>query len=165
MHEMTDFLLPFPITEIENGALLYYFIFDPTLTLNNKKTGKGNSPIKYQFISYEDKGFCLFNDMYAVPLELFEKLDLKTQKFLYFMKYSIDNLYSEVFLIFEIDEEFLINYKAYKTFLTEYKKKLELEKSPNNQESSLESVDSLESVKENTENKEKIEEKIETLLN
>ena len=158
MHDdMTNFLLPFPITEIENGALLYYFIFDPTLNLNNKKTGKGTNQIKYQFVSYEDKGFCLFNDMYAVPLELFEKLDLKNQKILYFMKYGIDNIYSEVFLVFEIDEEFLINYKAYKTFLTEYQKKLELEKSLNNQKSSI--------VEENTENKEKIEEKTETLLN
>jgi hypothetical protein len=36
-----------------------------------------------------------------------------------------------VFLLFEIDEEFMINYKAYKTFLLEYKKRLELEKNLN----------------------------------
>jgi hypothetical protein len=157
---MFNFLLPFPITEIENGALLYYFIVDPNLENRiNKKTGKKTEQIKYQFISYEGKEYCLFNDIYAVPLELFERLNLKTQKFLYFMKYSMDNLYSEVFLVFEIDEEFLINYKAYKTFLLEYKKKLELESRFNNQKNSYESVE------ENIEKMEKTKEKTETLLN
>jgi hypothetical protein len=153
---MTDLLLPFPITEIENGALLYYFIFDPNIdNKTNKKTGKKTDQIKYQFISYKGGDFCLFNDMYAVPLELFEKLDLKTQKFLYFMKYGMDKLYSEVFFVFEIDEEFMINYKAYKTFLFEYQKRLELESRLNNQES----------VEEDSSKIEKTKEKNETLLN
>jgi hypothetical protein len=119
--------LPFPVTEVENGVLLYYFVDNTDLI--NKKIKQ----IKYQFASYEGKDFCLFNDIWAVPLEIFEKLDLKSQKFLYFMKYDFTSIYSELFFTFEIDEEFIVNYKAYKTFL-EYKKTLELEKRPNNQE-------------------------------
>jgi hypothetical protein len=152
---MTNILLPFPITEIENGVLLYYFIVDPSLENNIKeKIGKRVGKIKYQFISYKEKDYCLFNDIFAVPMELFERLDLKTQKFLYFMKYSMDSLYSEVILVFEIDEEFIINYKAFKAFL-EYKKTLEQEKNVN-QESSYKSIE---------ENVEKIKEKTEILLN
>jgi hypothetical protein len=37
------------------------------------------------------------------------------------MKYGLENMYSELLFVFEIDEDFIINYKAYKTFL-EYKK-------------------------------------------
>jgi len=152
---MADFFLPFPITEIENGVLLYYFIYDQSLVNKiNKKINK----IKYQFVSYEGKDYCLFNDIYAVPMELFERLDLKTQKFLYFMKCELESMYSELFFVFEIDEEFIINYKAYKTFL-EYKKTLESEKRLNNQESSYESVE------EKAEKIEKTEEETKVLLN
>jgi hypothetical protein len=60
-----------------------------------------------------------------------------------------------VFLVFEIDDEFMINYKAYKTFLSEYKKRLELEKNlnKNNVEETFEK------------NSSKPEEKTESLLN
>jgi hypothetical protein len=64
---------------------------------------------------------CLFNNFWAVPLELFEKIDFKRQKFLYFMRYGFDKIYSELIWVFEINEDFIINYKAFKTFL-EYKK-------------------------------------------
>jgi hypothetical protein len=134
---MTDLVFPFPITEVENGVLLYYFVDNTDLI--NKKI----SQIKYQFVSYEGKDFCLFNDIWAVPLEIFEKLDLKSQKFLYFMKYDFTSIYSELFFTFEIDEEFIVNYKAYKTFL-EYKKTLELEKKSNNQENLKENEESVE---------------------
>jgi hypothetical protein len=56
------------------------------------------------------------------------------------MKCELESMYSELFFVFEIDEEFIINYKAYKTFL-EYKKTLEPEKRLNNQESLNESVE------------------------
>jgi hypothetical protein len=152
---MADFFLPFPITEIENGALLYYFVYDPSLVNKiNKKINK----IKYQFVSYDGKDYCLFNDIYAVPMELFERLDLKTQKLLYFMKYDMYCMYSELFFVFEIDEEFIINYKAYKTFL-EYRKTLESEKRLNNQGSLKESVE------EKAEKIEKTEEETKVLLN
>jgi hypothetical protein len=152
---MTNFYFPFPITEIENGALLYYFIFSPDWeNKTNKKFGKKTEKIidqiKYQFVSYENQNYCLFNDIYAVPLDLFEKLDLKTQKFLYFMKYSPDSPYSEVIFVFEIDEEFMINYKAYQTFLLEYKKRLELEKNFNENVEKTSEENSLKS-EENTE--------------
>jgi hypothetical protein len=111
-------------------------------------------------VSYDGKDYCLFNDIYAVPTELFERLDLKTQKFLYFMKYGINNPYAEVFLVFEIDEEFMINYKAYKTFLSEYKKKLELEKNFNKNIEETSEENSL-----NEENFLKPEEKTESVLN
>jgi hypothetical protein len=149
---MADFFLPFPVTEIENGVLLYYFVYNPNLV--NKKINK----IKYQFVSYDGKDYCLFNDIYAVPMEIFEKLDLKTQKFLYFMKYELENMYSELFFVFEIDEEFIVNYKAYKTFL-EYKKTLEFEKRLNDQESLKESE------KEKVEKIDKTEEETKVLLN
>jgi hypothetical protein len=129
--------LPFPVTEVENGVLLYYFV-DNTVLINKKI-----KQIKYQFASYEGKDFCIFNDIWAVPLEIFEKLDLKSQKFLYFMKYDFTSIYSELFFTFEIDEEFIVNYKAYKTFL-EYKKTLELEKKFNNQENLKENEESVE---------------------
>jgi len=54
------------------------------------------------------------------------------------MKCELESMYSELFFVFEIDEEFIINYKAYKTFL-EYKKTLESEKRLNDQESLKES--------------------------
>jgi len=73
--------------------------------------------------------YCLFNDIWAVPLELFERIDLKNQKFLYFMRYGFDKIYSELVWVFEINEEFIINYKAFKTFL-EYKKLEEETKEP-----------------------------------
>jgi hypothetical protein len=59
-----------------------------------------------------------------------------------------------VFLVFEIDEEFMINYKAYKTYLSEYKKRLELEKNLNK---------NIEKTSE--ENSLKPEEKTESILN
>jgi hypothetical protein len=43
------------------------------------------------------------------------------------MKYDFTSIYSELFFAFEIEDEFIINYKAYKTFL-EYRKTLELGK-------------------------------------
>jgi len=129
--------LPFPVTEVENGVLLYYFV-DNTALINKKI-----KQIKYQFASYEGKDFCIFNDIWAVPLEIFEKLDLKSQKFLYFMRYDFTSIYSELFFTFEIDEEFIVNYKAYKTFL-EYKKTLESEKNINNQENLKENEKSVE---------------------
>jgi hypothetical protein len=158
---MIDFLLPYPITEVENGALLYYLILDPNLA--NQKI----DTIKYQFVSYEGKEYCLFNDIYAVPMELFEKFDLKNQKFLYFMKYDFTSIYSELFFAFEIDDEFIINYKAYKTFL-EYRKKLELEtKKLNNQESLKESAKNIveDKVEKTVEKTNKTEEGTKTLLN
>jgi hypothetical protein len=50
------------------------------------------------------------------------------------MKYELESMYSELLFAFEIDEEFIINYKAYKTFL-DYKKTFESEKRLNYQES------------------------------
>jgi|GEM_PF-6809411 len=129
---MAKILLPYPITEVENGVLLYYFIYDlktiPIPSLRNKKTKviTNTDKIEYQFISCIGHDYCLFNDIWAVPLELFERIDLKTQKFLYFMRYGFDKIYSELVWVFEINEDFIINYKAYKTFL-EYKKQLEEE--------------------------------------
>jgi hypothetical protein len=43
------------------------------------------------------------------------------------MKYGLENIFSEIVWIFEIYDEFLINYKGFKHFL-EYKKKFEEEK-------------------------------------
>ena len=37
------------------------------------------------------------------------------------MRYGFDKIYSELVWIFEINEDFIINYKAFKTFV-EYKK-------------------------------------------
>jgi hypothetical protein len=124
---MPEILLPYPITEVENGVLLYYLIYDPSTTpipsLGSKKTKltTNQDKIKYQFISHIGQDFCLFNDIWAVPLELFERIDFKTQKFLYFMRYGFDKIYSELVWVFEINEDFIINYKAFKTFV-EYKK-------------------------------------------
>jgi len=124
---MSQILLPYPITEVENGVLLYYLIYDPSTIpippLGNKKTKMttNQDQIKYQFISHIGHDYCLFNDIWAVPLELFEKIDLKRQKFLYFMRYGFDKIYSELVWVFEINEDFIINYKAFKTFV-EYKK-------------------------------------------
>jgi hypothetical protein len=91
-------------------------------------------------------------------MEIFERLDLKTQKFLYFMKYDFTSIYSELFFSFEINEEFIVNYRAYKTFL-EYRKTLESEKRLNNQESLKESVE------EKVEKIEKTKDEAKVLLN
>jgi hypothetical protein len=55
------------------------------------------------------------------------------------MRYGFDKIYSELIWVFEIDEDFIINYKAFKTFV-EYKKleketKIEEEKSESNKAS------------------------------
>jgi hypothetical protein len=137
---MSQILLPYPITEVENGVLLYYLIYDPSTipipSLGNKKTKMttNQNQIKYQFISHIGHDYCLFNDIWAVPLELFEKIDFKRQNFLYFMRYGFDKIYSELVWVFEINEDFIINYKAFKTFV-EYKK---LEKETKTEEEKLE---------------------------
>jgi hypothetical protein len=124
---MKEFYFPFPITETEDGVLLYYHVIDQSLV--NQKFNK----IKYQFMFYRDMIFCVFNDTWAVPMEILEKIDLKNQRTLYFIRYGLDSLFSEVFFTFEIDEEFLVNYKAYKTFL-EFKKTLEFERDKEQEE-------------------------------
>ena len=50
------------------------------------------------------------------------------------MRYGFDKIYSELVWVFEINEDFIINYKAFKTFL-EYKK---LEKETKIEEEKLE---------------------------
>jgi len=50
------------------------------------------------------------------------------------MRYGFDKIYSELVWIFEINEDFIINYKAFKTFV-EYKK---LEKETKTEEEKLE---------------------------
>jgi|YNPMSStandDraft_1061717.scaffolds.fasta_scaffold117973_2 hypothetical protein len=50
------------------------------------------------------------------------------------MRYGFDKIYSELVWIFEINEDFIINYKAFKTFV-EYKK---LEKEIKTEEEKLE---------------------------
>jgi hypothetical protein len=159
---MTDLVFPFPVSEVENGVLLYYFVYDPNWA--NKKIDK----IKYQFVSYDGKDYCLFNDIWAVPMEIFERLferpDLKTQKFLYFMKYNFTSIYSELFFTFEIDEEFIVNYKAYKTFL-EYRKTLESEKKLNDQENLKENEESVEEKAEKIEKNKNAVEEAKALLN
>jgi hypothetical protein len=152
---MAEFYFPFPITETEDGVLLYYHVIDQSLV--NQKFNK----IKYQFMTYHDMLFCVFNDIWAVPMAIFEKIDLKTQRTLYFIRYGLDNLFSEVFFTFEIDEEFLVNYKAYKTFL-EFKKTLEFERSKEQEEKQEENEEENEEEKNNKKNK---EEKTEVLLN
>jgi hypothetical protein len=112
---VAEFYFPFPITETEDGVLLYYYVIDQNLV--EQKFNK----IKYQLMTYHNMLFCVFNDFWAVPMVIFEKIDLRTQRTLYFVRYDLDSLFSEVFFTFEIDEEFIINYKAYKTFL-EYQK-------------------------------------------
>jgi hypothetical protein len=64
-------------------------------------------------------------------------------------------------LLLFFNEEFIVNYKAYKTFL-EYKKTFELERKLNNQDNQ---ESSHESVEEDSSKIEKTEEKNETLLN
>jgi hypothetical protein len=117
---MTKKIFPFLITKVENGVLLYFFISDTDLPFSKIKE------IKYQFISFDNMDFCVFNDFLTVPIEILKDLDLKVQKYLYFMKYNLENIYSEIIFVFEIDDEFLINYKGFEHFL-EYKKKIEKE--------------------------------------
>jgi hypothetical protein len=112
-------LSPFLITKIENGALLYYFI-PPDLGLTFSKIKE----IKYQFMLLNDMIFCIFNDSLVVPIEILKDFDFRAQRYLYFMKYSLESIYSEILFVFEITEEFLINYKGFEHFL-EYKKKTE----------------------------------------
>jgi hypothetical protein len=50
------------------------------------------------------------------------------------MRYGFDKIYSELVWVFEINEDFIINYKAFKTFV-EYKK---LEKEIKTEEEKLE---------------------------
>jgi hypothetical protein len=50
------------------------------------------------------------------------------------MRYGFDKIYSELVWVFEINEDFIINYKAFKTFV-EYKK---LEKETKTEEEKLE---------------------------
>jgi hypothetical protein len=118
---MTKKLFPFLATKVENGVLLYFFVPDSELSFPKTKE------IKYEFISFDDMNFCVFNDFWMVPIEILRDLNFKVQKYLYFMKYNLGNIYSEIIFVFEINEEFLINYKGYEYFL-EYKKKIEKEK-------------------------------------
>jgi hypothetical protein len=118
---MTEKLLPFLATRVENGVLLYYIVLDSNLPFLKTKE------IKYQFMSFNDAIFCIFNDFWVVPMEILKDLDLKTQRYLYFMKYSLESIYSEILFVFEITEEFLINYKGFEHFL-EYKKIEEMKK-------------------------------------
>ena len=117
---MTKKLFPFLATKVENGVLLYFFVLDSDLSFPKTKE------IKYEFISFDDMNFCVFNDFWMVPIEILRDLDFKVQKYLYFMKYNLGNIYSEINFVFEINEEFLINYKGYEYFL-EYKNKIEKE--------------------------------------
>jgi hypothetical protein len=50
------------------------------------------------------------------------------------MRYGFDKIYSELVWVFEINEDFIINYKAFKKFV-EYKK---LEKETKTEEEKLE---------------------------
>jgi len=120
--------LPFPITEVEDGIILYYFT--PTKGILNK--------VDYKFVLENDKIYCVFNDTWAFPVEeILQKFDIKRQKYLYFMSYGFESLYSSLFLTFEMDEDFIVNYKAFQSFL-KYKESLEKETASSTKEEAVE---------------------------
>jgi hypothetical protein len=122
---------PYPITETENGVILYYFISDTSL-INKKPT----RDIEYQFISYGNKDYCLFDNKWAVSVDLLSKVNFKEQKYLFFMRYGMDSVYSTLLFVFEMDEDFIVNYKAFQSFL-KYKESFEKETASSTKEEAV----------------------------
>lgn len=97
-------ILPYPVVYVEDGVILLYF------------TNEDIKVTAYNFAYYEpaDKVLCIFNDFYAVPIDLLEKSTLlRPGNKIYFMRYNFSSVEAVFCNEFTINQDFIIDLKAY----------------------------------------------------
>lgn len=108
-------ILPYPITWVEDGVILYYFITEQINPNSIKK-------VSFSFKEDLPKDVCVFNEMFAVPLDIIERALQNKLKYLYFMGYNFQNVESWSILSFEISTDFIIEFKSYLRYKELYEK-------------------------------------------